>query len=68
MTVYRMFATEYNHRSCIRIFKPAQLPTVKPFLRQYCAESAPNTIVELVKYVNGKAEKCVYKVKKLENK
>lgn len=60
MTVYRMFATEYNRRTCVRIFKPEQLSTVKPFLRKYCAESEHNTLVELIKYSNGKTEKCVY--------
>lgn len=64
MTVYRMFATEDNHRSCVRIFKPEQVATVKPLLRKYCAESAAGTLVELIQYTNGKPVKCVYKVQK----
>ena len=63
--VYRMFATEENHRSCVRIFKPEHdINTIKYFMRHYCMESAHNTTVELIQYVDGKATKCIYRVHK----
>ena len=46
MIVYRMFATECNHRECVRIFKPSQLVNVKQFMRKYCLESECGTTVE----------------------
>ena len=64
MIVYRMFATEYNHRECVRIFKPSQLVNVKQFMRKYCLESECGTTVELIKYEDGTAVKCLYRVRK----
>lgn len=67
MELYRMFATEYNHRSCVRIFKREQLldHSVIAFMRKYCAESYKGTVVELIQYKNGKPIKRVFRAEKL---
>lgn len=65
MELYRMFATEYNHRSCVRVFKREQLDrSVIEFMRKYCAESYKGTVVELIQYKSGKPMKRVLCVEK----